>query len=88
MAKARMVVLADLPSEITAPCVAKTGLTEVFAAQKATLACDASLKQAEVRLSEDALKRHHGNLSKATLARGISRPTLYRNIEAYGIRAS
>ena len=52
LAKARMVVLADLPSEITAPCVAKTGLTEVFAAQKATLACDASLKQAEVRAVE------------------------------------
>ncbi len=86
LAKSRTVTLADLPSEITAPAVAKTGLTEVFATQEPTLARDASLKQAEVRLIEDALKRHHGNLSKAALALGISRPTLYRKIEAYGIR--
>jgi transcriptional regulator with PAS, ATPase and Fis domain len=35
---------------------------------------------------ENALKHHHGNLSKAALALGISRPTLYRKIEAYRIR--
>ena len=87
LAKSRIVTLADLPSEITSPSVAKTGPTEVFAVQEPTLARDASLKQAEVRLIEDALKRHHGNLSKAALALGISRPTLYRKIEAYGIRA-
>lgn len=86
LAKSRTVTLADLPREITPPAVAKTGLTEVFATQEPTLARDASLKQAEVRLIEDALKRHHGNLSKAALALGISRPTLYRKIEAYGIR--
>ena len=88
LAKSRMVVLADLPAEITSPAGAKTGLAEGFGTQEPALARDASLKQAEIRLIEDALKRHHGNLSKAALALGISRPTLYRKIEAYGIRTS
>lgn len=86
LAKSRTLTLADLPGEITTPALAKAGLTEVFGAQQPNLARDASIKQAEVRLIEDALKRHHGNLSKAALALGISRPTLYRKIEAYGIR--
>ena len=86
LAKSRTVTLADLPVEITAPAAAKTGVAEDAAGREPRLARDASLKQAEVRLIEDALKRHHGNLSKAALALGISRPTLYRKIEAYGIR--
>jgi transcriptional regulator with PAS, ATPase and Fis domain len=46
----------------------------------------ASLKDAELRLIERALQAHHGNLSKAAIALGISRPTLYRKIESYGIK--
>lgn len=46
----------------------------------------ASLKHAEVLLTESALQRHHGNLSKADIALGISRPTLYRKIQTHGIR--
>src|SRR3989338_5892833 len=86
LAKSRKVTLADLQPEITPPALAKTGLAVGFGPQEQELARDASLKQAEVRMIENALKHHHGNLSKAALALGISRPTLYRKIEAYRIR--
>jgi sigma-54 dependent transcriptional regulator, acetoin dehydrogenase operon transcriptional activator AcoR len=45
-----------------------------------------SLKHAEVVLIENSLVSHHGNISKAALALGISRPTLYRKMQAFGMR--
>ena len=44
-------------------------------------------KHAEVMLIESSLAHHTGNISKAALALGISRPTLYRKIETLGIRS-
>ncbi|MDZ4395379.1 MAG: sigma 54-interacting transcriptional regulator [Cypionkella sp.] len=88
LAKSRMVTLADLPPEITTPTLPNAGLIDPADAQDQLLPIGASLKHAEIRLIENALKHHHGNLSKAAIALGISRPTLYRKIEAYGIRAS
>ncbi|MDZ4309874.1 MAG: helix-turn-helix domain-containing protein, partial [Cypionkella sp.] len=88
LAKSRMVTLADLPPEITTPTLPNAGLVDPADAQDQLLPIGASLKHAEIRLIENALKHHHGNLSKAAIALGISRPTLYRKIEAYGIRAS
>jgi sigma-54 dependent transcriptional regulator, acetoin dehydrogenase operon transcriptional activator AcoR len=84
LAKARHVALTDLPHEITAP---KTQDNPTQAAQERRLASTLSLKHAEVMLIETSLVNHHGNISKAALALGISRPTLYRKIQALGIRA-
>lgn len=44
-----------------------------------------SLKEAEIALIESVLIAHHGNLSQTAIALGISRPTLYRKIDAYKI---
>ncbi len=46
------------------------------------------LKDAEVALIENVLIAHHGNVSKAAIALGISRPTLYRKIRVHDIRIS
>ena len=86
LAKSRTVVVSDLPTEVTAPPAPKPGLTIAGTAPDQGLAASASLKDAEVRLIENAVQRHNGNLSKAALALGISRPTLYRKIESYGIK--
>ena len=37
-------------------------------------------------LIEESLRHHHGNLSKVAMTLGISRPTLYRKIQTYGIK--
>lgn len=81
LAKSRSLSLSDLPLEITNPSAAKPD-----PAPETRPAPDASLKDAQVRLIERALQAHHGNLSKTAIALGISRPTLYRKIEAYGIK--
>lgn len=83
LAKSRTVALSDLPLEITAP---KSAQNVADVAYDQRLASAASLKHAEVLLIENALRFHHGNLSKAAIALGISRPTLYRKIQNYGIK--
>ncbi len=86
LAKSRHVALSDLPREVITPAVAKapTGAPDI--AQEQRLASAVSLKHAEVMLIETSLVKFHGNISKAALALGISRPTLYRKIQAFGIR--
>lgn len=84
LAKSRNLALTDLPPEITNPSAARPEPVDL--ALGARPVPDASLKDAQVRLIERALQAHHGNLSKAAIALGISRPTLYRKIETYGIK--
>ncbi len=86
LAKSRTVMLADLPTEITAPPALKSSPLEASATQDRRLAGAASLKHAEVMLIENSLLHHHGNISKAASALGISRPTLYRKIQTYGVK--
>ncbi len=86
LAKTRHVTLADLPQEITAPPVANSGQDAARAARGQRPPNAASFKDAEVMLIEDSLWQHHGNMSKAAITLGISRPTLYRKIQSYGIK--
>ncbi len=88
LAKSRTLTCADLPQEITAPAAPKTTPFDTHAGQDQRLASAASLKHAEVILIENSLMHHHGNMSKAAIALGISRPTLYRKIQTYGIKTS
>jgi transcriptional regulator of acetoin/glycerol metabolism len=86
LAKSRRLTLDDLPAEITGRALPMPRGATPAAVQDQTSPASASLKHAEVQLIETALQRHHGNLSKAAVALGISRPTLYRKIQSYGIR--
>ena len=87
LAKSRQVVLADLPREITTPRVGAAQNLRPDVAQEQRLARALSLKHAEVMLIESSLVNHHGNISKAALELGISRPTLYRKMQSLGLRA-
>lgn len=46
---------------------------------------DLSLEEVEILLIRKALARHHGNVSHAANALGLSRSGLYRRIEKYGL---
>lgn len=83
LAKARKVTFADLPGAISTPRV--PALLAGGPAPELGLSGAESLKHAEVKLIENALAHHNGNMSKAALALGISRPTLYRKIQQYRI---
>lgn len=85
LAKSRHVTLSDLPREIAAPDVSKGAQFDANSAQDLRLARALSLKHAEVMLIENSLAHHNWNISKAALALGISRPTLYRKIQILGI---
>lgn len=86
LAKSRQVKLADLPQEITAPVFPDEPQSGAKDDLHQRLARILSLKNAEVILIENSLAHHKGNISKAAIALGISRPTLYRKIQAFGIR--
>lgn len=86
LAKSRHVQLADLPREITTPVVGDNFDFPAPDDHALRAARIVSLKHAEVILIENSLSHHKGNISKAAIALGISRPTLYRKIQAFGIR--
>ena len=44
-----------------------------------------TLEEVERKAIEDALRRHEGNLSKVALSLGITRQSLYRRMEKYGL---
>ncbi len=83
LAKSRKVTLADLPHDFTSRAAPSPGT-----GRAPPLAGAASLKHAEAMLIVSSLERHHGNMSKAAISLGISRPTLYRKIQHFGIRTS
>jgi len=75
----RSVSLTHLPAEIVAaPLPPVAGL-----ASGPVASIDEVTRQAVVR----AIEAQDGNLSKVALALGISRPTLYRKLKQYGLRA-
>lgn len=86
LAKSRTVTLSDLPHEISAPSAPKRAQESAGAARVQRPASAASFKDAEVMLIEESLRYHQGNMSKAAITLGISRPTLYRKIQTYGIK--
>ncbi|HPF98958.1 MAG TPA: sigma-54 dependent transcriptional regulator [Kiritimatiellia bacterium] len=52
----------------------------------ATAGAELSLQDAEKRMIADALKHHAGNRTKAAAQLGISRRTLHRKLNEYGLR--
>lgn len=86
LAKSRTVTMSDLPPDIANPDAPRTSAIDSAHPAYHLPGMGASLKDAEVRLIERALLSHNGNLSKAAISLGISRPTLYRKIESYGIK--
>lgn len=83
LAKSRTITLSDLPPDMTA---LGSGPANNSLSSDQRMAGAVSLKHAEVLLIENALHHHQGNLSRSALALGISRPTLYRKIQNYGIK--
>lgn len=75
-----LVGLEDLPSDVTEPAQDRT--------TPQTDATDAvfSLEDAERQAIRSALRAEHGNLSKVAQRLGVSRPTLYRKLEQFGIK--
>jgi sigma-54 dependent transcriptional regulator, acetoin dehydrogenase operon transcriptional activator AcoR len=86
LSKSRTVMLADLPREIAAPVPPGAAQSQARRDQDQRQAQALSLKHAEVMLIESSLVQHHGNISHAANALGISRPTLYRKIRNMGLR--
>lgn len=48
-------------------------------------ASDMPLDEIEKKVIENSIRRHEGNMSACAKSLGISRPTLYRKLEKYGI---
>jgi sigma-54 dependent transcriptional regulator, acetoin dehydrogenase operon transcriptional activator AcoR len=84
LAKSRHVTVADLPRAITTPAPDPVDQS-LLATHDQLQAGSVSLRMAEVLLIETALVQHRGNLSSTAKALGISRPTLYRKLNDYGI---
>jgi transcriptional regulator of acetoin/glycerol metabolism len=85
LAKSRRITLADLPREIRDPQTHPKAPVGGSDHHRTPSNPDVSLKHSEMFLIESALSQHNGNISKASHALGISRPTLYRKIRAFGI---
>lgn len=85
-ARDRTVGFTDLPRELVRrhvpPLEAEAQAPVPPSAPKAHLA----LKDVESRMIREALAANGGNISRVATILGISRPTLYRKIQAYGIR--
>lgn len=84
LAKSRHVTVADLPRAVTTPAPNPVD-PSLLASHDRLQAGSVSLRMAEVLLIETALTQHRGNLSSTAKALGISRPTLYRKLNDYGI---
>jgi transcriptional regulator of acetoin/glycerol metabolism len=84
LSNTRLVGLEDLPAEITEPVQRQT-IPEADTRTE----MDApifSLEDAERQAIHSALRAEHGNLSKVAQRLGVSRPTLYRKLEQFGIK--
>jgi transcriptional regulator of acetoin/glycerol metabolism len=78
--------LGDLPPEIVMrhPASVHEGSTSGGAPGSASPVL--SFEDAERQAIQNALVAEHGNLSRVALRLGVSRPTLYRKLEKFGIR--
>lgn len=83
LARGRDIGLHDLPEEITTPAA---GESATSSADFPPGAPEGSLAEAERQALKNALVAEGGNLSRVAQRLGISRPTLYRKLEQYGIR--
>lgn len=83
LAKDRTVLLTDLPREVIQRSVAP--LPDMADPGPTPPTAPVALKDAESTLIRAALTAHHGNFSRAARVLGISRPTLYRKMQTYGI---
>ena len=88
LAKSRTVALADLPREIFAQTGPKVTTDEPGKRFPNRSANPESLKHAEEALIQNALVHHRGNMSQTAKSLGISRPTLYRKMQTFGIALS
>jgi transcriptional regulator of acetoin/glycerol metabolism len=81
----KTVQLSDIPLEISG----WSALSDAPANGVGGRAADVrSFQDAERQAVRNALAAEHGNLTKVAYRLGISRPTLYRKLEQYGIRRS
>lgn len=80
----QQVGLADLPREITARAAAS--IAAPGGEPGSEMHC--RIANADEKSLRDALEAEHGNLSRVAQRLGISRPTLYRKLDQYGIRRS
>ncbi|WP_454851137.1 sigma-54-dependent Fis family transcriptional regulator [Rhizobium binxianense] len=82
LARDRLVCVDDLPSEMAEPGPAGGGAPIEAGSHVISFA------DAERQAIMNALSAEHGNLSKVAHRLGISRPTLYRKMEQFGIKRS
>lgn len=82
------VTLADLPPDIVEPAAPAPGSSPPSTAPSTepTTVAGPSLDDAGLEALKRALDAEHGNLTRVAQRLGISRPTLYRKLEHYGIR--
>ncbi|MBM7047266.1 sigma-54-dependent Fis family transcriptional regulator [Rhizobium lusitanum] len=79
----RTVELPDIPSEISSWSARLDAPSNAAGGPEADVR---SFEDAERQAIRNALAAEHGNLTKVAYRLGISRPTLYRKLEQYGIR--
>ncbi|RWD47148.1 sigma-54-dependent Fis family transcriptional regulator [Mesorhizobium sp.] len=83
LTRGRDVRLRDLPEEITA---SGSGSEAGSDSSASAHELGGTLVEAERQAMKNALAAEGGNLSRVALRLGISRPTLYRKLDQYGIR--
>ncbi|TIP99088.1 MAG: sigma-54-dependent Fis family transcriptional regulator, partial [Mesorhizobium sp.] len=81
LARGRDIGLHDLPGEIAAPSATSNDGKTLSAELPG-----GTLVEAERQAMKNALAAEGGNLSRVARRLGISRPTLYRKLDQYGIR--
>ncbi len=81
LSKSRTISIIDLPQEIV------QRRTTALADPTPESGNPESLKDAESQMIRATLTAQHGNLSRTAAMLGISRPTLYRKMDAYNISA-
>ncbi|TIP87011.1 MAG: sigma-54-dependent Fis family transcriptional regulator [Mesorhizobium sp.] len=81
LARSRDIGLHDLPGEIAAPSATSDDGKTLSAELPG-----GTLVEAERQAMKNALAAEGGNLSRVARRLGISRPTLYRKLDQYGIR--
>jgi sigma-54 dependent transcriptional regulator, acetoin dehydrogenase operon transcriptional activator AcoR len=85
LASATLVRFEDLPDDVRGEPLQTSAVGGALLADEPEQA--RGLESAERQMVMEALAAEHGNLSRVAQRLGISRPTLYRKIQLYGIRA-